>query len=357
MRTQPEFTPLAQREEEMAAGSSDAPRSGPMGRTPRPSRSAESRARWAFALLLLVGGIAALAWFGLVSSRYATYEIRTRDSVSGLMADAPVEFHGVEVGRVSHVELTTPGSVRILLHIRNDAPVTAATVATITSRGLASKGFTGYVYVSLEDDGTEARPTAARSGDGYRQIRAAPSRSVNLDTAISQVNENVQSMTRLLQASLDEKTVASLKQTLDSMQQVTRTLAANSEKMNAIILNAERSSRRLDPLLQSSGEAARVLQTQVLPQAYQALANLDRASSVVISNTELASRRLEPLLEAGNETAKALQTQLLPEAYEALSRLDRLSTTLNGVATRIERDPSVLVRGTGQRPPGPGETR
>ena len=198
---------------------------------------------------------------------------------------------------------------------------------------------------------------AARSGDGYRQIRAAPSRSVNLDTAISQVNENVQSMTRLLQASLDEKTVASLKQTLDSMQQVTRTLAANSEKMNAIILNAERSSKRLDPLLQSSSEAARVLQTQVLPQAYQALANLDRASSVVIANTELASRRLEPLLEAGNETAKALQTQLLPEAYEALSRLDRLSTTLNGVATRIERDPSVLVRGTGQRPPGPGETR
>lgn len=322
-----------------------------------PSRSAESRAWWAFALLLLLGGAAALGWFGLASSRYATYEIQTHDPVSGLMADAPVEFHGVDVGKVSRVELTGPASVRVLLHIRNDAPVTTATTATITSRGLASKGFTGYVYVALENDGTDARPMVDQPGNGYRQIRTSPSRSVNMDTAISQVNENVQYMTKVLQASLDEKTIASLKQSLDNMQQVTQTLAANSDKMNSIIANAERSSRRLEPLLQSGSETAKVLQTQVLPQAYQALANLDRASSVLIANTERAGSRLEPLLESGNATAQVLQTQLLPEAYEALAKLDRLASTLNGVATRIARDPSIVIRGTGQRPPGPGETR
>jgi phospholipid/cholesterol/gamma-HCH transport system substrate-binding protein len=198
----------------------------------------------------------------------------------------------------------------VLLHIRKDAPVTAATVATVTSRGLASKGFTGYVYVSLEDDDTGAQPVAVSPGHAYRQIRTAPSRSVNLDTAVSQVNENVQSMTRLLQTSLDEKTLASLKQSVDGMQKVTRTLAANSEKMNTIIVNAER-----------------------------------------------ASNRLGPLLESTNETAKALQTQLLPEAYDALAKLDRLSTTLNNAVARIERDPSVLVRGSGKRLPGPGETK
>ena len=278
---------------------------------PRPSRSAESKARWAFAMVLLLGGVAGFTWFALVSGNYATYQIRTTDSVSGLMVDAPVEFHGVDVGKVARVELVDPKSVSVLLHIRKDAPVTTATVATVTSRGLASKGFTGYVYVSLEDDDSAgAQPVAVSAGNAYPQLRTAPSRSVNLDTAISQVNENVQSLTTLLQASLDEKTLASLRQSLDGMQQVTRILAANSEKMNAIIVNAER-----------------------------------------------ASNRLEPLLESTNQTARALQTQLLPQAYDALAKLDRLSGTLNTAAGRIERDPSVLVRGAGRRPPGPGESK
>jgi phospholipid/cholesterol/gamma-HCH transport system substrate-binding protein len=311
MRTKSEYTGREQREiEAMAARAPGSQDSEPVGRTPPAGRSPESRARWAFAMVLLLGSLAGYAWFWLASGNYTTYQIRTHDPVSGLMVDAPVEFHGVDVGRVTRVELIDPRSVSVWLQIRKEAPVTTATVATVTSRGLASKGFTGYVYVSLEDDDTDAKPVAALTGDAYGQIRTAPSRSVNLDTAISQVNENVQSMSRLLQTSLDEKTLASLKQSVEGMQRVTRTLAANSEKMNAIIVNAER-----------------------------------------------ASSRLEPLLESTNETAKALQTQLLPEAYDALAKLDRLSTTLNNAATRLERDPSSLVRGAGKRLPGPGEAK
>jgi len=336
--------------------SSDPANSESTVQTPLAGRSPESRALWIFAGLLLLGGVAAIGWLAVASSRYATYEIRTHEPVSGLIPDAPVEFHGVEVGKVARVELTDPGSVSVLLHVRKDAPVTPATVATITSRGLASKGFTGYVYVSLENDAAGAQPVAD-AGIGYPQIRTAPSRSVNMDTTMSQVNENVQSITALLQTSLDAKTIASLKQSLESMQTITRTLADNSEKMNTLISNAERASGRLEPLLVSGNETAKALQTQLLPQAYQALANLDRLSTALTLDAERASSRLDPLLEAGNETTKALQTQLLPQAYDAIVKLDRLATTLNSAATRIERDPTVLVRGTGKRPPGPGETR
>jgi phospholipid/cholesterol/gamma-HCH transport system substrate-binding protein len=336
--------------------SSDAANSESTDRTPRARPSPEKRAWWIFSTLLLLGGVVAVGWFAAASSRYATYQIRTHESVSGLIPDSPVEFHGVEVGRVARVELTDPGSVSVLLHIRKDAPVTPATVATITSRGLATKGFTGYVYVALENDPAGAQ-AAADSNSGYPQIRTAPSRSVNMDTAISQVNENVQYITTLLQTSLDAKTIASLKQSLESMQKITRTLADNSERMNAIIANAERATGRLEPLLVSGNETARVLRTQLLPQAYKALENLDRLSTSLTADAERASSRLDPLLEAGSETTKALQTQLLPQAYEALVKLDRLATTLNSAANRIERDPTVLVRGTGKRPPGPGETR
>ena len=272
--------------------------------------SVENKARLAFVVVALLGMAAALGWLVVAAGRYATYQMRTQDSVSGLIVDAPVEFHGVEVGRVKRVELNDPRSVSILLSVKKEAPVTSATVATITARGLATRGFTGYVYVSLEDGGTPGGPLAAVPGEPYPQLRSAPSRSVNLDTTISQVNENVQVMTDLLQTVLDEKTIASLKQSVDSLQQVTRTLAANNRRL-----------------------------------------------ATIVANTEQASQQFRPLLNSSNDTVRALQTQVLPEAYQTLSKLNRLSTSLNGAAAKINRDPSVLVRGAAAPPLGPGESR
>jgi len=170
--------------------------------------SVENKARLAFALVVLVGIAVGTAWWRAEAGRHVVYQIDTRDSVSGLIADAPVEFHGVEMGRVTQVELTDPHSVRVLLSLRKDAPVTRATVATITSRGLATRGFTGYVYVSLDNVGTEGGPLVATAGQPYPVIPTGPSRSVNLDTAISQVNQNVQVLSDLVQSVLDRLATA-----------------------------------------------------------------------------------------------------------------------------------------------------
>jgi phospholipid/cholesterol/gamma-HCH transport system substrate-binding protein len=272
--------------------------------------NAETLAKVAFVIALLLGATGGLAWYFLMSSQYTTFQIRTQDPVSGLIADAPVEFHGVDVGKVKRVELTNPHLVSILLSIRKETPVTTATIATITARGLATRGFTGYVYVSLDDVGSDARPLAALAGSPYPLIPTAPSRSVNLDTAIDQMNQNVQFMTGLLQSILDQNTIVSLKQSVDGLQRVTQTLAAHQEKLGSIILNAERASTQFEPLLRSS-----------------------------------------------NESVKALQTQILPQAYRTLAKLEDLSTLLSDVTTKIKQDPSVLIRGSRPPTPGPGETK
>jgi len=305
---------------------------------------ADNKARIAFALVLLLAAAAGTGWYLFSSSRYTTYQILTHDPVSGLIADAPIEYHGVDVGKVKSVELIDSRSIRVLLSIKNGAPVTAATVATITSRGLATRGFTGYVYVSLEDAGTDSRSLIARSGERYPAIPTAPSKSVNLDLAISQVNENVQFMTELLQNVLDKNTVASLKQSVDSLQQVTKMLADNNAKMNSLIINGERASRQLQPLLASSQDAVNTLQTQVLPETHRALTSLDNLST-----------SLQPLLESSKDTVNALQTQVLPEAHKALTSLDYLSKSLSGFATKVSKDPSVIVRGVAPPLRGPGE--
>src|SRR5262245_62729513 len=98
----------------------------------------DNRARLAFVVAVLLIVIVAAVWFSMWSSRYTTYQILTHDVVSGLIADAPVEYHGVDVGRVKRVELIDPHSIRVLLSVERGAPVSAATVATITTRGLAA---------------------------------------------------------------------------------------------------------------------------------------------------------------------------------------------------------------------------
>ncbi|MFV8782526.1 MlaD family protein [Microbulbifer sp. SA54] len=313
--------------------------------------SIANRARLAFALTVLIAILAGTIWFYNTSGRFTTYQILTEDSVSGLIAGAPVEFHGVDVGRVTEVALTGPSSVRILLEVENNAPVTKATVATITARGLATRGFTGYVYILLDNVGTDQAPLTAAAGTRYPQIPSTASRSVNLDTAISQVNENVQSLTELLRTMLDEDTIASFKLAVGNLQEVTHMLADNQQRLSAIIANTEQASGRLGPLLDSSSDTVDALQ-QV---SHMLAGNQDRLNSI-IANTEQASVRLGPLLDSSRDSVNALQLQVLPEAYRTMSTLNRLSHSMNRLTDKIDRNPAVLLRGSAPPPLGPGET-
>ncbi|MCY1296310.1 virulence factor Mce family protein [compost metagenome] len=290
------------------------------------------KARLAFVAFLLISIVAGAIWYFFSLSQYATYQIYTQDSVSGLMVDAPIEFHGVDVGKVKNIRLVNPQSVSILLNIDKTVPISSTSVATITSRGLATRGFTGYVYIALEDVGTNSAPLTTIPGEPYPIIPTEPSKIVTLDTSINQVNESFQALAKVLKSLFDEKTIVSLKQSADNLQQVTKAMAENTKKLDAIVANTERASHRFEPLLESSHDTVRALQTQILPEAHKALSDLENLSS-------------------------SFTTQVLPEAHKALSNLDKLSSTFSAVTAKINRDPSILIRGSAPPPPGPGEKK
>jgi phospholipid/cholesterol/gamma-HCH transport system substrate-binding protein len=296
-------------------------------------------ARLMFAAVLLISTVAGVIWYLHSVGGYTTYRITTEDPISGLAIDAPIEFHGVDVGKVKSIRLLSPRSVSLVLSIDKSAPVTSATVATITSRGLATRGYTGYVYISLDDVGIGSLPLTIRPGEPYPTIRTAPSKVITLDTSINQVKNDVRVITDLLQSLLDKKTIVSLQQSIGSLQQLTRVLAANTEKLNSIVANTERASHRFEPLLKSADETLGQLQMKVIPEVHEVLGSL------------------EPLLESSHDTVRALQMQILPEASKALTDLDNLTTALTGLATKVNRDPSILIRGTAPPPPGPGESK
>ena len=299
---------------------------------------AEGRAWVMFAVVVTLAAMAGGAWYLTQLARYTTYEVRSTEALSGLIPDSPVEFHGVEIGKVTGVELIDAHSIRILVRVMRNAPVSRATVATVTQRGLSPRGFMGYVYVALENVGEDSRPLTAAAGHEFPLIPATPSRVVSIDTTASEVKQDVQYLTELVRYVADRNTVLALKESLDNLQKVSQTLAANNARLGSMIVNGEQASRRLGPLLKSSNEAVGTLQGQVLPQTRETLV------------------QIKPLLESSNEAVSALQGQVLPQTYNALAELQALSASLKSLTTEVERDPSVLVRGQ-RAPAGPGEKR
>lgn len=321
-------------------------------------RSIETRAWLVFAVLLLAGAAAALAWWTGFGRAERDYELRTQDAVSGLIEGAPVEFHGVEVGHVRRVRLLDARTVQVLLRVRQDTPVTTATVATISGRGLAARGFTGYVFVSLDDDGPAGTALGPRTGERYARIPTGPVQAVNLDTSIHQLDDSVRVVVALLQQALDADTLRAVKATATHLEQVSGVLASDPARLRATVRNVERASAQVGPLLRSGTDVADRLRDRVLPQVQDTLVRVDAAAGSAtgaLQQAEATGRALAPLAQSGQSVVRAVEAQVLPQARQALARTNQLLSKLDETADRVREKPSLLLWGSVAPPPGPGE--
>ena len=92
------------------------------------------------------------------------------------------------------------------------------------------------------------------------------------------------------------------------MQEISKTLAGNSQHINNILMNTDKMSNQFTPFMQSSISAVKTLESQTLPAANQAMLNFE----IVMRN-------------------------------------------LAQVSAEIKQNPAVLIRGKGQQKLGPGE--
>jgi ABC-type transporter Mla subunit MlaD len=209
-----------------------------------------------------------------------------------------------------------------------------------------------------------------------------PSVTNTMDTTVADASQQVLVLTKLLRSVLDDKTVASLKQSLDGFQHVIGTLATNKAELGSLVVNADRDSRDIGQLLDAKSitslkQSIEGLQTvmttlaanderlntlianaesgsrEIKPLLETLAANGERLNSIIV-NAERGSREIRPLLETSNATLGELHTDVLPRLSRSLENLNGLTRSLDGLAEKIARDPSTIIRGT-VTPPGPGE--
>lgn len=263
----------------------------------------------AFVITLLTATILAIIWLssGFHFERYATYALYMQESVSGLNIDSPVEYNGVNVGTVKSLELDekNPHLVEVLLNIKTTTPITVGTVAT-----LATRGITGIAFIALKDKSTDRHKLVALKGQHYPVIQTAPSIFTRLDTALSKLSKNIETVTLSIQQLLNKENQESIQASLSNLEKITDNLVKNGKKFDLLLDNANKASAQFTPLMRRSENAIR-----------------------------------------------SLEIQTLPAAYRLLSNLDEVTRTLNSVAMEIKQNPSILIRGAAPLPPGPGETK
>lgn len=261
----------------------------------------------AFVILLCAATVLIIIWLasGFSIGEYTLYQVDMQEAVTGLSVDAVVEFNGVNVGAVKKISISqrNPHLVLLLLNVRHTTPVTQGTIATLNSRGL-----TGITYIALKDKGTDLRPLVALPGQPYPVIKTEPSFFLQLDKTLNKLGMNFSKISESINTLLNPENQQSIRQILINLNQITATLASNTQKMNLILTNTSKASEKLPALIQSSGTTMQMLQSQSIPALNRTLANFDN-----------------------------------------------VARNFSDISMEIKQNPALLIRGKQPQPLGPGE--
>ena len=295
-----------------------------------------------FVLALGIAFIAGVLWLGAggPGRAYQLYEVFTTESVSGLSRDGAVKYRGVDVGRVREISLDPHNleRVRLLLEIEADTPIKEDTVATLEAQGL-----TGLAYINLIGGSQAAAPLKAAPGERYPVINSQPSVWGRLDRSLGELVDNLIDASKQLKTLLNADNQRVLLDTLHNLQQLSGALAGRADTITASLddladamHNARRASAKLPDMVQGLQRSA---------QALERMAD-------EIGNTGTAVRKT---VEARDRDLQRFTGSTLPEAAAMVVELRQAAENFRRLSDTLQRDPSALLYGARQPPPGPGE--
>ena len=297
----------------------------------------------AFVLVLGAVLVAAVLWLaaGLGGREPVDrYQAFIEESVAGLNLDAPVKLLGVDVGKVSAIQIDPNNSqqVRLDFLIVRGTPVKRDSVAVLKTQGL-----TGIAYVELSG-GSAAAPALVATADGaVPTIPFKPSLSARLENVLTNVLANIDRVSNNLNAVFDADNRLALKSALADVAALAHTLAGQQGTLKTGLADAARTARlaagaaeQLGPTLDRIALGAQAVQ-QMAGVASQASAQAGRAADAAASGVQ----------QVGSET--------LPELARLMAELNRLAASMRHLSEQTTANPNSLLMGSPEPRPGPGE--
>ena len=311
---------------------------------------AHALAAGAFVLAVAALLVALAWWLSREGGVRQTYELSSRDAVTGLQPQAAVRFKGVPVGKVTDIgfDSKVPGNVLVRIAVDSSTPVTQSTYAA-----LGFQGVTGIAHVQLDDPGTSKEPLVSADGDPPR-IPLRPGLMSRITDQAAQVLTQVEEASRRINTLLAPENQKALMGAIGN---------AGEAAQGVRQLTAD-----LHPVFAAPPGVARVSLPELMAETRGTLQSLQATSG----ETRLAVTEVGQAVRRLNEKGGAVDK--LAEGVDALAqgagtlnattlpRLNRMSDDATRAVRQVGRtagnlsdNPQSLLYGNGAVAPGPGE--
>ncbi|MBW8718687.1 MAG: MCE family protein [Variovorax paradoxus] len=265
---------------------------------------AHAIAAGAFVLGLIAVLVGLVVWFTRDSTVRNTYELSTRDPVSGLQPQAMVRYRGIAVGKVTSIDFDpkTKGNVRVRITVDQRVPLTTSSFATLSYQGV-----TGLAFIALDDKGESNVALAPNNEDPPRiplkqllsddnQKRAADALE-NIAAASASANTLLKQLDNTVKTGLNPA-LAALPNTLSSVKTAAGDVSRVANNFNTTVgrLNAP------DGPIERLSEGTKALAQSV--DSFNA-ATLPRVNRVA-DDTSRAVRRLGRAADSINDNPQSL---------------------------------------------------
>jgi len=269
------------------------------------------------------------------------YLVKFRDtSVHGLIIGSPVKYRGVEVGRVTRIEVsrTDLDCVEVEVKIKPDLVVKTDMQATLVYIGL-----TGQKYIEISG-GT----LAAANLKAHGEIPSGRGLGEKADDIVNNIQTTAQRITELLapenierfSAFLEnaEKSSASVSGILESRRTSLENTVASLEKAS---LEFARATERFVPMTEDMGRLIKSLEAN----SQETLGNISRR----FSSEELGQviKDVRSFLDTASVSLKKVESVLLEQQSEIRRTFESLGVAVENLARfsrEIAEEPSAILR-------------
>ncbi|WP_292654363.1 MlaD family protein [Nitratifractor sp.] len=294
-----------------------------------------------FTLLALAFGFW-LAKYGF-EEKYDYYYLYYNEPVDGLTLDSSVKLKGVDVGKVTAIEIDPNNieRIRVTIRLKEGTPIVKGMYALLKLQGI-----TGLSYVQIEG-GKRGAPRLKASAGKIPVIPTRESLIHQLSQKAPELLEKLQSASDALEKIFSEHNQRQITHILDNTAAATAKATQVEDRLLALGDDFNRTLRHFDRKAAELTDSVQGVTRTLNEKLPKLLDNVDQAGQ----NVAQLARGIDRRLKRGDYDLRKMIRPIQIDIHELSYSYQELSEDLKA----LSRHPSSILFGAGHPPKGPGE--
>ncbi len=291
-----------------------------------------------FVLLFGIGLVAFTFWLAKygIKSEYNIYKLQMKESVSGLSKDSTVRLRGVDIGRVSKIQIN-PNNIEeteVFLKIYSDIPIKKDMVAHTEMLGI-----TGLLSIEI-GGGTNKSELLLSINDEIPVISTAPSWFSKATKGMGDLSENFNTVLVQIEKLLSKRNIETFNTILENTEKMTKNSVNTLNELNATLQVYKEVANRLT----NSVESVTNDFTRITNSTVPTLKSLNKATKDFNSLTKVAKRTLN----RGDYNIRKIFEPMLVD-------IGILTEQMADLSRELQNSPNGLLFKSRKNRRGPGE--